>query len=800
MAATLSAVQHLFNRELVPLLRRGRLLSSEFTMFTSAPHVDLAAGHFGLGFWQWNVPNDRLTADRHTAQVYGIDPAGEGMTQALARLVHPEDLAGVQAAFEQARAGRESSHRGRLVRPDGSVHHLELRAQPMFDAGGKVCEVLAVTSPERSIEAQRRLERASAWIQEGHWEIDLLTQTHWASPTYCTLLGYQPGELDVSTVEKVEAMIHPDDKEDAARLAAQHIESGAPYSTEVRVRTKDGSYRWFQLRVRAEQDAQGRPIRLAGSMHDIQKQRLAEESLQQARERFDRAVRGTQDGLWEWDQATRSLWFSPRYEAILGFDEGELMRIAQSAEAAVHEEDLDRFRAAQREHIAGNKPFDIEVRMRTRSGSYKWIRVHGDAERDEHGQPLRVSGSMQDVSEAREARDALILAKEAALAANRSKSDFLANVSHEIRTPMNGIIGMTSLLLDTRLDTGQRDFAETIRASADSLLSVINDILDFSKIEAGRLDIESIEMEPAANAREVAAIMGFQAAARGLELRVEVAPGVPSRAMGDPQRIRQCLVNLIGNAVKFTRKGQIVAELSLAGERGDCALVRYEVRDTGIGIEPSVLETLFQPFVQADSSTTRHFGGTGLGLSIVRRLAEMMGGEVGVESELGKGSRFWFILPLQRVAAETAAKRQSRSAAPAIRVRGRVLLVEDNAVNQAVARKFLERFGCEVTVVDNGLEAIETWQRGKFNLVLMDMQMPVMDGYAAAARIRELETAGSRTPIVALTANAMSGELERVTSAGMDGLLTKPLDSEELGRTLVRYCAADDSTELRARG
>jgi two-component system, sensor histidine kinase and response regulator len=627
----------------------------------------------------------------------------------------------------------------------------------------------------------------------------LLTQGHWVSPTYCSLLGYQPGELDVSTVEKMEAMLHPDDQQGAARLAAEHIESGAPYSTEVRVRTKDGSYRWFQLRVRAEQDAQGRPIRLAGSMHDIQKQRLAEESLQRARERFDRAVRGTQDGLWEWDQTTRSLWFSPRYEAILGFEEGELTRRAQSAEAAVHEEDLDRFRAAQREHIAGNKAFDVEVRMRTKSGGYKWIRVHGDAERDEHGRPLRVSGSMQDVSEAREARDALILAKEAALAANRAKSDFLANVSHEIRTPMNGIIGMTSLLLDTRLDGGQRDFAETIRTSADSLLAVINDILDFSKIEAGRLDIECIEMEPAANAREVAAIMGFQAAARGLELRVEVAADVPARVMGDPQRIRQCLVNLIGNAVKFTRKGQIVAELSLGGERGDCALVRYEVRDTGIGIEPEVLKTLFQPFVQADSSTTRHFGGTGLGLSIVRRLAEMMGGEVGVESEPGKGSRFWFVLPLRR-SLEAAPNRPSRSAEPAVSLRGRVLLVEDNAVNQTVGRKFLERFGCEVTVVGNGAEAIEAWQRGKFDLVLMDMQMPVMDGYAAAARIRELENGGERTPIVALTANAMSGELERVTSAGMDGLLTKPLNSEQLGRTLARYCAPDKTMELRARG
>ena len=766
--------------------------------------VELAAAQFGLGFWQWDLTNDRLRVDRHTCHLYGLDPAGAPAAAVLPRLVHPDDLAAVRAAIEAtAASGRDGSYRGRMIRPDGSIHPLELRFKPGRDADGTVRHVLAVASPERSVEAQRRLERTSAWIQEGHWEVDIQTNSHWASPTYYALLGYEPGEIEFDTVEKVQQIVHPDDIPLAGQLAAEHRQSGVPYHTEMRVRMKDGSYRWFLLRARAEQDANGKPIRFAGSILDIHKQRLTESSLEVVRSRFDRAVRGTRDGLWEWDQTTRTLWLSPRYEEILGFEEGELARSAQTADAMVHEDDIETFRRAQREHIVGNKPFDVEVRMRTKTGGYRWIRVHGDADRDAAGMPLRVAGSMQDVTEAREARDALMLASEAAQAANRAKSDFLANVSHEIRTPMNGIIGMTSLLLDTPLDGTQKNFAETIRCSADSLLSVINDILDFSKIEAGRLDIDAIEMDPSANAREVAAIMGFQAAARGLELVVTVSPGVPARVIGDPQRIRQCLVNLIGNSVKFTRQGSVVANVAVVGERDGCVLTRFEVRDTGIGIEPAVLSSLFQPFVQADSSTTRHFGGTGLGLSIVRRLVEMMGGEVGVESEPGKGSRFWFDLPLRPVAASAA--RHVRSPAPAQpeRFAARVLLVEDNPVNQQVARRFLERFGCEVLLAGNGLEGIEVLQASRFDLVLMDMQMPVMDGYTAAARIRELESGGARTPIVALTANAMSGELERVTRAGMDGLLTKPLKTEELGRMLARFCAAEEGdrgTELRARG
>ena len=881
---------------------------------------------------------------RHFAQELGSD---------FFKYVHPDDrnLGATTMRAAAARGESDSSFVYRLRLPDETIRHIKAYARTYLDVSGNplrslgvswdiTSEVLAARRLEQQAEelrtAQRRLERASLSIHEGHWEIDWVAGKHWASANYYALLGYTPDEIQFDTFDKLDAIVHPDDREHVRLAMDQHLEDASrPHDVELRVATKGGSYRWFRLRGNAERDAQGRAVRMAGSIQDIQRQKVAEDALKEAQARFDRAVRGTQDGLWEADMINSEMWISPRMHALLGFRRGELPDHLYALRERMHPDDLATADESLLNALDKGLPIDRELRLQRKDGTYRWFRVRGTPELTPLGNVRYMSGSMQDVTEGRAARDALIEASEAAQAANRSKSAFIANVSHEIRTPMNGIIGMTSLLLDTALDRSQREYADTIRASADALLTVINDILDFSKIEAGKLDIDCIEMDLPGNVEDVGSTLAFQAAAKGLELILHVHPEVPPLVMGDPQRIRQCLINLIGNAIKFTRAGEIAVDVSRRGGDDVTPKIRFEVRDTGIGIAPGVLGSLFQPFVQADVSTTRNFGGTGLGLSIVSRLVELMGGEVGVTSVLGTGSTFWFALPMRKVAsidelpASTAPRggrrvlvvddnetnrrvlatrlahagydvalassgrealvtlrlalaasrgfdlvlsdfqmpdmdgatlgerinsdaalsvtrvvlltsvdRQgdlarfaalgfagylskpirarellacpekvfqhdaqvwhaqthpivtsnSLSRDPAIKpFCGKVLLVEDNVVNQKVGQRFLERVGCEVTLAENGLEAVDAWKNGNFRLVLMDVQMPVMDGYTATRQIRDLERSQMRTPIVALTANAMTGQLERCLQCGMDGLLTKPLEPERLEEVLTRF-------------
>jgi PAS domain S-box-containing protein len=427
----------------------------------------------------------------------------------------------------------------------------------------------------------------------------------------------------------------------------------------------------------------------------------------------------------------------------------------------------------------------------------------------ENGVVAGFQGVARDITERKAMERALQHAHDRALDSARLKSEFLANMSHEIRTPMNGVVGLTSLLVETPLTPSQRSHVEGIRASGAALLTLINDILDSSKIEAGMLQIETIAFDLRATLASTLQIFAEAARHKRLTLAVDVADDVASGVKGDPGRLRQVLTNLIGNGLKFTRDGDVRVHVSRSRETADDVSIRFEVRDSGIGMSPDAVGRIFQPFVQADSSTTRRFGGTGLGLAISKRLVELMGGEIGVESTPGHGSVFWFVLPfikphpgevsatlnLPPDASMTIGLPANHPSLPptenTIRIGAvggpLVLVAEDNVVNQTVARGLLQSLGCSVDVVADGVEALEALDRRQYAVVLMDCQMPRMDGFTATMAIRTLEGAGRRLPVIALTAYAGAAERDRCLQAGMDDYLSKPVSKADLARVLTRW-------------
>ncbi|MBH0199661.1 MAG: PAS domain S-box protein [Nitrospira sp.] len=533
--------------------------------------------------------------------------------------------------------------------------------------------------------------------------------------------------------------------------------------------------------------------------------RKAEQALRTSEGRLATTVKGTNIGIWDWDLTSNGVYLSPEWKRQLGYEDHELVNSFEEWRRLLHPEDQDRAWGAI-ENFLLTRPtqFELEHRLRHKDGSYRWILARGTAVRSEADVPTRIVGINIDVTDRRESEEALRHAKEAAEAATQAKSQFLANMSHEIRTPMNGVLGLAELLLQCTLGEKERRLTESIHRSGTALLAIINDILDFSKIEAGKLRLETIPFEVRRTIQETVDLSGPDAQKKQLKLSLHIDDGVPDFLLGDPMRLRQILVNLVGNAVKFTEHGFIEVSVTLESlKEEECGLM-VTVRDTGIGLSPEVETHIFDAFSQADSSTTRRYGGTGLGLAIVKQLVTLMGGQIDHQSRLGEGSTFRFTAYFKQVHAadrpwssdSSATDRESTpfDPLPIGSTQVRILLVEDNPVNREVACGMLAKFNCRIDIAENGREAVVSAAAAQYALVLMDCQMPEMDGLTATKLIREHEAqhhekgkAAHRVPIIALTAHAMQGDRELCLTSGMDDYLPKPYTLSQLEYILARW-------------
>jgi two-component system sensor histidine kinase/response regulator len=751
------------------------------------------------------------------------------------------------------------------------------------------------------------------------------------------LLGFHPE--DTLSFDWWHGHIHPDDLASALATIPHTFEHGMCRS-EYRIRHRDGHYLWVEDNRRLIRDGTGQPIEMIGAWNDITERKHSDEKRRASEERLRDLFENCSDLIQSIAPDGTFLFVNRAWHDTLGYSDDDLASL--TVFHVIHPDSLADYRRMFSRMMAGEYVAE-ELAMQAKDGRKVLLEGKGHCQFKD-GQPLGTQGIFRDITtralletELRVNNEILADQTRRAEEANRAKSEFLATMSHEIRTPMNGVIGMADLLLQTNLSAVQRDYADRVLTSADSLLTIINDILDFSKVESGKVTLEAIDFVFRTVVEEATALMAERAQSKGLEMACLIDPAIPETLRGDPGRLRQVITNLLGNAIKFTAAGEVVLRATLIEPTGQAATIRVDVTDTGIGIAADARQRLFQSFSQADSSTTRKFGGTGLGLAISKRLVELMGGQIGVDSEVGHGSAFWFTatfekaqhqvpLPLPRpdlhglrvlavddnqtnlqlvqtqtrawgmgcdtahsgaqalemiaaavhppydvaildmqmpemnglqladairrnpsndrlklvlmtsvqdsavmastqsgIAAsltkpvrqsqlyeclrtvlgekaapiETAAAASTTDAAIPIASdnnprKRRVLLAEDNQTNQLAARRMLEILGCEVHVAVNGLEAVTAYRDGDFAIILMDNQMPEMDGFDATREIRTIERAEGKSPvpIVAITANAMAGDREACLAAGMNDYVSKPFRVSQLRQLLDRWCGA----------
>ena len=624
--------------------------------------------------------------------------------------------------------------------------------------------------------AQRSIELAMRVAHIALWEWNVAARQLSVSDTFYSFTGYEKNEVDI-TIDFWRSLIHPHDLDDALFNFIRRPDDGpSSFVGEYRLRRKDGTWLWVRSVGEVVEWDGVHARRILGVHVDVN--RMKEFSF-----RLEMALTAAKAGLWDWQIVSGRLFTNASFHEMIGEPQPELPIEATYIFERIHPEDARLVDEATQAGLANDdERYDVKFRFRCADGSYKWIRSIGAVtERAEDGAPIRMMGQHVDVQSEVEAQQRIE-------AANRAKSDFLTNMSHEIRTPMNGIIGMSDALLDFELGEEQRDAAKALRRSVTSLMTIINDVLDFAKIQAGKLELQRFGFDLRELVANVQELHAEDAHAKRLQLSAELDDRLPKVVMGDGARLLQVLANLVGNAIKFTKEGRVSIKVSRADEICENGL-RFAVADTGIGIPADKVDSLFDLYWQEDRSNVRRFGGTGLGVAISRHLVERMGGIIHVESELGRGSTFAFVVPLPS-ASNAIERRPTATSADGNAESERrlsVLLADDNPVNRKVGLHALKHLGHEADAVENGLQVLEALQTKSYDLIFMDVQMPEMDGLQATAAIRALADERASVPIIALTAHAMSDDRQMCIDVGMDDYISKPVARDQLATILRRF-------------
>jgi PAS domain S-box-containing protein len=632
-------------------------------------------------------------------------------------------------------------------------------------------------------QSSERLTLALTGTEDGVWDANLLTGAVYLSPDYALILGFDP---DGDThLEDVYALIHPDDRAAQQQRLKAHLNGGRDiYQSQYRLRTPGGSYRWVLDRGRIiQRSPKGKPTRMVGTHVDISEQKSVEEALEQSENKFRQLAENMREVFWLRERERgQFIYINPAFKEIWERDLETLQKDASVFMASIHPDDLPRYKKAQLALFEEARAFNEEYRILRPDRKLRWVWVREYPIFNEDNVYTRIAGVAEDITERKYMEVELLNAKNTAEKATHAKSDFLASMSHEIRTPMNGVIGMTDLLGDTHLDEEQREYTETIRSSGEALLTIINDILDFSKIEAGRIDFEERPLDLRECIESALDLLVSNAAQKGLEMAYLISKPVPEMIYGDVTRLRQILLNLLSNAIKFTEQGEVVVLVTGQEVGEELYDLHFAVQDTGIGIPPEQQENLFESFSQADISTTRKYGGTGLGLAISKRLAELMGGRMWVESDgvPGHGTTLHFVIRARQAPFQPSIEYRD---ARAMLQDKRVLIVDDNAANREILIHQTLAWGVIPYAVAAGQDALACIERGDpFDFAILDMQMPNMNGAALVEHIRLHRDADS-FPIIMLTSLGSHDELPKDLSVA--ACLSKPVKSLQLFEVLI---------------